>query len=198
MPRFDPIPGETPIDDLSGLIPTGIQTRAELATVEAENIRKAVVRYLGRRPSTRTAPFTSDWVLRLHKEMFGAVWTWAGEIRRTQKNLGVSAREIRVELKKLLDDLAYWRNDSSMDPAEQSARLHHRAVVIHPFENGNGRWARLVTNIYTKQTTGLVTAWPEATIGATSVLRDRYLEILRAADAGDLAPLVALHREMTK
>ena len=71
-------------------------------------------------------------------------------------------------------------------------------MPLTPFANGNGRWARLLTNIYTKQTTGLVTMWPEATIGATSVLRDRYLEALKAADAGDLAPLVGLHRELTR
>ena len=39
------LPGETPID-VSGLKRKGINTRAELNRAEAENIRKAVVKYV--------------------------------------------------------------------------------------------------------------------------------------------------------
>ncbi|MBI4208502.1 MAG: Fic family protein [Deltaproteobacteria bacterium] len=38
-----------------------------------------------------------------------------------------------------------------MNHEELSARLHHRLVWIHPFENGNGRWARLIMNIHLKK-----------------------------------------------
>ncbi len=30
----------------------------------------------------------------------------------------------------------------------KSIRIHHRLVKIHPFVNGNGRHARLVSDIY--------------------------------------------------
>jgi Fic family protein len=30
---------------------------------------------------------------------------------------------------------------------EQAMRIHHRTVNIHPFENGNGRWSRMLANI---------------------------------------------------
>ena len=45
---------------MSGLKAKGIGTRAELNRAEAENIRKAVVRYLAAKPSRRSAPFTLD------------------------------------------------------------------------------------------------------------------------------------------
>jgi fido (protein-threonine AMPylation protein) len=64
------LPGETPID-VSGLKRKAIGTRVELNRAEAENIRKAVVKYLAARPSRRSAPFTLSWVKRLHKQMFG-------------------------------------------------------------------------------------------------------------------------------
>ncbi|MHC5015872.1 MAG: hypothetical protein ACYTGM_15425 [Planctomycetota bacterium] len=60
---FETVPGETPIDDLSGLKMQGITTRAELNQVEAENIRKAVVKYLARKPNRRIAPFDRQWPL---------------------------------------------------------------------------------------------------------------------------------------
>ena len=68
---------------------------------------------------------------------------------------------------------------------EQAVRLHHRAVRIHPFPNGNGRWARMLANIWLKRHGQPITAWPEETIGTRSVVRDEYLAAIRAADEGD-------------
>jgi fido (protein-threonine AMPylation protein) len=66
---WERLPGETPID-VSGLKRKGISTRAELNQAEAENVRKAVVKYLAAKPSRRSAPFRLSWVKRLHKQMF--------------------------------------------------------------------------------------------------------------------------------
>jgi fido (protein-threonine AMPylation protein) len=63
------LPGETPIDG-SGLKRKGINAWAELNRAEAENIRKAVVKYLAAKPSRRSAPFTLSWAKRLHKQIF--------------------------------------------------------------------------------------------------------------------------------
>jgi hypothetical protein len=60
------VPGETPID-ISGLKLQGIGSRSVLNRYEAENIRKAVVKYLAAKPSRRTAPFTMNWAMRVHK-----------------------------------------------------------------------------------------------------------------------------------
>jgi len=194
MAVWKPIPGETPIDDISGLKPKGVTTRAQLNDVEARNIRKAVMRYLLVKPTRRQAPFTLDWCYKLHRQMFGDVWRWAGQKRTTGLNLGVPTHQIDVELKALMDDLAYWRKTGELDIIEQVTRLHHRAVVIHPFLNGNGRWSRLLANIFLKQTAGKITLWPEETVGNTSIIRDEYLAAMRAADKGNYEPLMALHR----
>src|SRR5262245_55115451 len=122
-------PGQTPLDDLSGLRDRGIRTMAELNIAEAENIRRATLKYLGAKPTRRVAPFDVAWGRRLHREMFGAVWTWAGKLRTREMNIGVAPREIEVELHGLLADLLAWE-ESGMDLAEQGTRLHHRAVAI--------------------------------------------------------------------
>jgi len=74
----EPIPGQTPLPDLSGLRDPSIRTVSELNACEAENIRRAVLRYLASRPTPRAAPFDEPWLRALHQQMFGDVWAWAG------------------------------------------------------------------------------------------------------------------------
>ena len=190
---WNTIPGETPID-ISGLKISGISNRQELSVVEAENVRKAIVKYLGGSLTRRTAKFDLSWMLKLHREMFGNVWKWAGEVRMTDLNLGSPWQQITVQLHDLCADLAYWETHWP-DVVEQAVHLHHRAVQIHPFLNGNGRWARLLANIWLRLHKMPLTEWPEDTIEATSKIREDYLAAIRTADSGDFAPLIELHRQ---
>lgn len=188
----EPISGETPLDDFSGLRVEGITSKAALNAVEAENIRKATVKYLAARPTRRIAPFDVAWMLRLHEEMFGDVWTWAGNRRTHETNIGSLPHNIEVELHTLRDDLAEWQA-SNMPLLVQAVRLHHRAVRIHPFANGNGRWARMLANIWLRRHGAEPIEWRESTIGTSSVVRDDYLAAVKLADSGDYSNLLALH-----
>lgn len=194
MARWEPIEGETPIDDRSGLLLKHVRSRRQLNVAEAMNIQKTVVKYLAARPSVRSAPFHIDWCLKLHREMFGDVWNWAGQVRRTDLNLGVPPFRIEVDLQQLMDDLRFWQNEPTMHHTEVAARLHHRAVFIHPFLNGNGRWSRMLANIYLRQAGRPLTRWPEQTLGESSIIRSEYLRAIRLADAGNYVPLIELHR----
>ena len=194
---FAPIPGETPIDDLSGLKVKSVTTRADLNEVEAENIRKAVVKYLAGKPTVRMARFDLRWALQLHREMFGDVWVWAGKTRTSVTNLGVGPARIEVQLQNSLDDLAHWEQQG-VDLMEQAVMLHHRAVQIHPFENGNGRWARLLANIWLRVNDHAAVEWPEETIGTTSVIRSEYIDAIQAADEGDFEPLMGIHKRLVR
>ena len=80
---------------------------------------------------------------------------------------------------------------------EQAAMLHHKAVAIHPFENGNGRWARMLANIRLFQKGGVPTKWPEELVGSASPIRDDYLKAIKAADEGDYSLLIELHQTYT-
>ena len=75
--------------------------------------------------------------------------------------------------------------------------LHHLAVQFHPFLNGNGRWSRMLANIWLKRNRRPVTEWPEQVIGRESPVRGEYLQAIRAADEGDYEPLFELHRRFT-
>ncbi len=139
--------------DLSGLKLDKNKTYSanEIYFFEAQNILKASLDYLGGMPNKKSASFDTDFFLKLHKEMFADVWDWAGKIRTVELNFGVKAYQVSSELKKLADDLNFWHENKSFDVIEIAARLHHRAVVIHPFLNGNGRWSRMLANIYLRQ-----------------------------------------------
>ena len=200
MTEWRSITGETPIDP-SGLRPAIrkiVHNRAQLNSLEADNIRVATVKYLAAAPSRRLAPFTLEWVQKLHKEMLAKVWLWAGRIRTVELNLGSPAWRILTDLHNLLKDLRCWE-DSDMPLVEQAATLHYRAVQIHPFENGNGRWARLLANIWLMQHGAGVTVWPEEGVTAgTSPIRGRYIEALKAADHCDMTRLIELQNKYTK
>jgi Fic-DOC domain mobile mystery protein B len=185
-----PIPGETPIDDISGLKIKGIYTRRELNLAEAENIAEAVEKYLLGPPSAIDAPFDYTWVLQLHREMFGKVWDWAGIPRTQNKNIGVPYNRVEQLLYDLTLRLPYWKDLSFL---EQSVRLHHQAVYIHPFENGNGRWSRMLANIWLYKNGCRVVKWPENLLGERSPVRQEYLECIMAADQNDLTRLIAMH-----
>ena len=190
MDKWQNIPGETPINDISGLILRNVTTRSQLNDLEAENIRKAVVIYLAAKPTKRQAPFTLNWIYKLHQQMFGYVWAWAGTKRTVELNFGVPVHQIDVLLQNMLDTLEYRRRSDAIDMLEESARLHHQAVYIHPFLNGNGRWARLLANIWLARNDSPITFWPDQAVGNKSIIRDEYLEAIRAADAGNFALLI--------
>jgi Fic-DOC domain mobile mystery protein B len=129
--------------------------------------------------------------------MFRRVWVFAGKRRNRMLNIGVEIHQIDTQLRQLLDDVLYWRDHETYPIIEQAARLHHRAVQIHPFENGNGRWSRLLGNIWLKQNDEPITAWPDETIGEESVIREQYIRAIKAADGGEFTQLIELHKRYT-
>lgn len=188
-------PGETPIDDISGLIPRAtVRTRPDLDIVEAENILLAVSKYQLDVPSDEVAPFTMDWCIKLHGEMFGEVWEWAGCLRTCDLTIGKPHAQLQFRLRDMVEDLLAWKAAYPRDFSLQAALLHHRAVEIHPFLNGNGRWSRLLANIWLRKHGQPIAQWPDKALGAVSTIRDEYIAAVKAADKGNIDLLVELHQ----
>ncbi|MCX6564220.1 MAG: mobile mystery protein B [Candidatus Aminicenantes bacterium] len=188
-------PGATPMtaEEFEGLLPSFITTRKDLNDAESKNNSEALKKYFlfKRKKSFR---FELIDLFLIHKEMFGHVWLWAGKKRKTNKNIGVDKAQIDIEVKKLTDDLDYWLV-LKMDTIEISARLHHRLVYIHPFNNGNGRWARFVVNLFLKEHMNSFIRFPEDELLLTTEIRNRFIRALQAADKSDYGPLIEFHRE---
>ena len=126
--------------------------------------------------------------------MFGNVWEWAGKFRTTELSIGIKAYQIPTALKKLVDDINYWDKHKTFDIYEISARLHHRAVQIHPFKNGNGRWSRMLANIYLYQNDSMPIKWQENLLSKENPKRDKYVQVLKSADKGDYIMLIKMHK----
>lgn len=140
--------GQTPLDEeeKEGLLIPTIATRGELDEFEQQNIEQAVQWTLGRSFKPDTV-FTKDFVCIVHKRMYAEVWAWAGEFRKTNKNIGVDKWQIPTELRYLLDDVRYWHENNTYPPDEIAVRFKHRIVSIHCFSIGNGRHSRLMADI---------------------------------------------------
>lgn len=114
---FSPIEDETPID-VSLLCDRTISNRQELNEAEAENIRKAHVKYFAGKASPARTPFTVTWMCRVHEEMFGDVWQYAGQTRRSNLNIGQPWPQVEPQLLELERDLAFWQSNQSFSLLE--------------------------------------------------------------------------------
>jgi Fic-DOC domain mobile mystery protein B len=181
-------PGATPLDpdDAAGLIPSHITIQGQLNEWEFQNVAEGRARALSRK---RKKPLTAEFAQELHRWMFGNTWKWAGEIRTKETNPGIDPAGIRVELKKLFGDVAYQIKEKSMPLDEIAARFHHRLTQIHPFRNGNGRHARLMTDLLLRENGAEPFDWGSDDLVAPGEVRDRYISALRAADGRDHSQL---------
>jgi len=183
--------GETEIDpeELLGLIPS-LATRAELDEFEQANIREGLL-WARRNRTVKNALLTPATLVELHRQMFRRVWGWAGKYRKTEKNIGVPVWKISSDLHNACEDAKTWIEFNTYEPIELAVRLHHRLVVIHPFPNGNGRWARLVADLVLEKLTEKQLTWGSTRRLPSEEIRAAYIGALRQADAHDFQPLIS-------
>ena len=117
-------------------------------------------------------------------------------MRTHDVNIGVPHIQIRERLSALVGDLHSW-DEYGHALETQAVWLHHKAVLIHPFENGNGRWARLLSNIWLKVHEAPPVFWPDQVLGVASAVRDEYLAAIKSADGGNYDRLTQLHHRLT-
>ena len=172
------------------LIPSYITLRSELNEAELSNILEAEEWAFARKRDVLDERFLTD----LHTRMFGRVWRWAGTFRRSAKNIGIDAYRIPQELRQLMGDCRYWIEHESYEPGEIATQFHHRLVMIHPFPNGNGRHARLATDLLLTALGRPRFSWGRVNLVDASETRQAYMAALRAADNHDIRPLLEFVR----
>lgn len=93
---------------------------------------------------------------------------------------GIEANDENEQLKGLIDKIA--------------ARFHHKLVWIHLFPNGNGRHARLATDLFLTALGQLRFAWGRENLVDANETRQSYMDALCAADQHEYGPLLAFVR----
>ena len=155
-------------------------------------------------------PLTLAFIREMHKLLLGDPYeSWAetadgqrvkrtitpGEFKTQPNHVVTATGEIHYyaspgDVPALMADLVDWQRETwpkvesgEVQPLPFAADLHHRFAAIHPFDDGNGRMARLLMNLVLMRA-GYVPA----------VLRQEnrpaYYGALAQADSGDLGPVV--------
>lgn len=172
-------------EELEKLKLSYITNREELNEAEQANILDAQNWVLKNKRDVLSEKFFKE----LHKRMFSDVWKWAGKYRDSPRNIGIDAYLIPIELNALISDVNFWIENRTYSVKEIAVRLHHKLVFIHPFPNGNGRWGRLVTDVFLKSQDMGAFSWGDG-LGSANTRRKAYVSALRAADQHDFKPLL--------
>lgn len=187
----DQPPGATPLDDISGLLQSQIITQEQLNAAEQLNVQQAGD-WLDRTSGVRSI-FTVSWLKELHQQMYKDVWSWAGEFRKTTTNVGVPPHTVPMRLGEAAANFNDWfhANRDGMDVLRFAANYHHHLVFIHPFPDGNGRWARLaVDTVFTRLMDKTPPIWSRGALHDAGDERVRYIDALKEADSGNIQLLV--------
>ena len=191
------VAGATPVDpdEAADRLPAGIETVDQLNAFEQTNILSATEWALrSRRRGTPAQVLTEPFLFDLHRRMFDETWRWAGAPRRTDRNTGVHWPTLRVALRERVTDAQLWLAESVFPLDEVAVRLHHGIVLVHPFPNGNGRWSRLAADTLLHAHRHAPFTWGATDLTGAGAARAAYLTALRAADRGDVAPLLRFAR----
>jgi len=120
--------GNTPLspEELADLIPS-LATKEELNEWERENNLQARAWAIEDRTSPADIP-SDEYVRNLHKRMFDQTWKWAGQYRRTEKNIGVPVYEIRERFVALCGGVVL-RATSAMDAVRVLGEKPHAVLL---------------------------------------------------------------------
>ncbi len=129
----------------------GITSPQAMDDAEARALEQAVLELVGNYDEAHR--FTAADICKIHKSWLGAIYEWAGAYRQVNISKGdfpfaAAARvpALMVEFDKAV--LARYTpcnfNDRA-DVVHALAETHAELVLIHPFREGNGRTARIVS-----------------------------------------------------
>lgn len=175
----------------------GILPRLRVIQLEAKGIKKAQQYIIVL--SEKKSKITPEIICSVHKEGFGFIFPgWAGKFRTIDVTVGEYEpphySRISELIKNLCDD--FQERLRHLPPTNQEdkflaeiitiiAWFQHRFVWIHPFNDYNGRLARLLTNLIL-----LNLGLPILTIKVEKGEdREIYLDAMKAADKEDFSKL---------
>jgi cell filamentation protein len=140
--------------------------------------------------------FTSADVRRLHRIWLGRIYPWAGNYRTLNIGKGGFQFAHAPLIPRLMSGLGKdvlrrhtpCGSDAEMPVARSLAEVHAELILIHPFRDGNGRVARLLSLLMARQA-GLQSMDFSPMAGRWKRI---YVQAIHAAIGRDYAPLERL------
>lgn len=176
----------------SGLRLKGLNHAATIKEMEQHAMEQAL-EWFHFKPFTAEEVFTEDFILFVHKKLFGRVWKQAGQLRQSDLPQGCRWSNIAIQLRQLNEEAR--DNFNRYAPDELALRYMHRLLGIYCFEQGNGRHARFMADlIVTKLYNAPPFTWGRLLNASPELIRKNYLASLEAADCNDYEVLMRFSR----
>lgn len=185
---FDKIIGDAPISDIEEMKAHDVALTQiiEMAKDFERPLTESFIQELNEiilvKPFWKDA-VTSDGIPTRKKIEIGKYKTTPNSVQL--KNGSIHEYATPIETPALMCDLLTWYHDKSqvLHPVHLAAEFHYKFVCIHPFDDGNGRVARLLMNYIL-----IKNDYPLVIIKAED--KNNYLTALQKADAGDLSSII--------
>lgn len=136
----------------------------------------------------RTSARPFEYEIRALHELITSGEVYAGRYKEVVNTIG--GTELRTsapwEVPFHMRDLCEWWQSSTVNPALEATIVHAWLTHIHPFDDGNGRMARLLANMSLARN-----GFPPLLV-RSKVDRGQYYDALARSDEGDLLPLYDL------
>jgi Fic family protein len=173
---------ETQVVIESGLVIAGKPLREHLEVVNVVDALRRVDDLVA-----ETRPLTEGDIRDLHALLMQKLVDRPGAYR-TERVFIVGAMHVPPDPLRVPDLMAELPGEldapgTGEHPVAHAARMHYRLVQIHPWTDGNGRTARMLSSVLAMRA-----GYPPPLYEATE--RQRYLEALSRADLGDLGEFV--------
>lgn len=167
--------------DRRGLRIISVNTIAELAQLEQQNIERAIEWTLSRKFSMEQLLSVKTFKI-LHYKMLGSIWEWAGKFKN---DASLTNLKLEIELERAKLNIL----NKNYTPPEIALRLKHGLIRLECFNRGNGRHSRIIADMMMESVFGLTTfSW-----GHCHSIPDRkmyYRNALVAADHGNFDSLM--------
>jgi len=192
---FEPGSGKRVLKNLPG-----IKSKREMDRIEAREQLQAVEELSGIYDITHR--FIAADVCRIHKIWLGKIYEWAGSYRQVNVSKGDFHFAAAAQIPKLMDTFEKgplreftpcgFREIEAI--AGALAVVHTELVLIHPFREGNGRAARLLSILM-----GLQAGLPP--LDFSVILSRRKKEYISAVQAGighDYTPMEVIFKSVIR
>jgi len=128
---------------------------------------------------------THESVQEVHAIVTKGILSDVGKYRTTNVRItgAIKTPPSHMKVPKLMGELLEDIRRSKHDPITTAALLHHGIVATHPFVDGNGRVARLLTDLHLMEH-----GYPPIVLRKED--REKYYEMLRKADQDDPKPFI--------
>lgn len=179
----------------------GIIPRSELLKLEIEGTKKGLEYIKDISVKDKNVSITPELICKLHEVSFAWIFpNWAGKYRKIQVTFSdkeapqyFQVPEIITNLcKDLAERLKYLpvKEDETyiLEVVKLLGWFQHRFVFIHPFQDYNGRTARMLTILLLLK----LDLPPVEIQGEKGIDRKKYLTAMRKADEGDYSLLEQL------